>query len=510
MEGTRTSGTDLRNEKPRAPGNSIPSENIARATTCEQCDQLQEHIAMLENVIDGLQHSENELIEDRDLADRECRRLRKEAAALRRELQQLREEDPKSKQIKAILEYWQERTNHTRSMIPIDGDRAAAVRRALRWKVPVGKLRTAIDMAAEYPYLVYGQPAKQPKDPSEKRRNDITDILKNEQRIEAYAALATQPASTPPAIKPAIRVSNLKPGEKPIDAFLDRLEDAKPSGLNKWEARCPAHDDRHASLSVAQGRQGVVAHCHAGCAIENIARAIGLDVADLFDRDPEPAAPAPKQEAKPLQMEQQVGQWRERLQAHTGLLARLQELRGWTPQTLDTLHVGFDGQRLTLPVRDRDGQLQNILRYLPVRKDGERKLLAMKGRPRDLFPSPETLAGDEVWLFEGEPDAITGLELGLKAAALPGVNGWRVEWARRFTDRRVIVCLDCDEQGRKAAQRVIPSLMDHAMEVRVVDLDPGRDDGFDVSDFVKGGGTAGELLKLALRAGAVVRLGEAA
>jgi putative DNA primase/helicase len=33
-----------------------------------------------------------------------------------------------------------------------------------------------------------------------------------------------------------------------------------------WMARCPAHDDRDPSLSVAQGDDGkLLVHCHAGC-----------------------------------------------------------------------------------------------------------------------------------------------------------------------------------------------------------------------------------------------------
>ncbi|MBS0194780.1 MAG: DNA primase [Proteobacteria bacterium] len=58
-------------------------------------------------------------------------------------------------------------------------------------------------------------------------------------------------------------------------------------------ARCPAHKDRNASLSVAEGSDGrVLVKCFAGCDVLAIVHAVGLEVADLFperiaDRSPE-------------------------------------------------------------------------------------------------------------------------------------------------------------------------------------------------------------------------------
>ena len=53
------------------------------------------------------------------------------------------------------------------------------------------------------------------------------------------------------------------------------------------EARCPAHDDRRASLSIGVGTEGdpsAVLVCQAGCAVEDVLAAIGLDKAALFDQ----------------------------------------------------------------------------------------------------------------------------------------------------------------------------------------------------------------------------------
>lgn len=63
---------------------------------------------------------------------------------------------------------------------------------------------------------------------------------------------------------------------------------AQPSGHRQWIGRCPAHDDRSPSLSVAEGREGrTLLFCHAGCELEAIARALSIDLRDLFaDRVP--------------------------------------------------------------------------------------------------------------------------------------------------------------------------------------------------------------------------------
>jgi hypothetical protein len=72
-----------------------------------------------------------------------------------------------------------------------------------------------------------------------------------------------------------------------IDRVLSRLQGVRRSGKG-WSALCPAHDDRHQSLSVSKGSDGrVLLKCHAGCDIKAIVRAIGLELRDLFPPKPE-------------------------------------------------------------------------------------------------------------------------------------------------------------------------------------------------------------------------------
>lgn len=72
----------------------------------------------------------------------------------------------------------------------------------------------------------------------------------------------------------------------PIELLLPRLDKVKPAGAGKWNARCPAHDDRDPSLSIAEADSGkVLLHCWAGCAARDILAAIGLELRHLFPSD---------------------------------------------------------------------------------------------------------------------------------------------------------------------------------------------------------------------------------
>ena len=75
----------------------------------------------------------------------------------------------------------------------------------------------------------------------------------------------------------------------PVQDLLGRLDGVKQTAPDQYMARCPSHDDRHASLSVGRGDDGrVLMHCQAGCAVADVAKALGLTMADLYPAKPGP------------------------------------------------------------------------------------------------------------------------------------------------------------------------------------------------------------------------------
>lgn len=200
-----------------------------------------------------------------------------------------------------------------------------------------------------------------------------------------------------------------------------------------------------------------------------LAQSYGLFLALERDEGPQVKLPG----------ERQLKKWRHALRANPQILARLQELKGWAPESVTRLGIGWDGERLTFPIRNAKLKIAGVVRYVP---GGSPKSKAVPGSRRDLFPAPELIRKHHpLFVVEGEGDVLAVWSLGLKAVGIPGAGSWRPEWASRLMGRRVVVLSDCDPQGRALAARVagaVPS-------ARVVDLEPGREDGCDVGDWVR-------------------------
>ena len=69
----------------------------------------------------------------------------------------------------------------------------------------------------------------------------------------------------------------------PIDLLLDRLSGVKQTRPDRWQSRCPAHDDRSPSLAITETQDGtILIRCWAGCGAADIVGAVGLELKDLF------------------------------------------------------------------------------------------------------------------------------------------------------------------------------------------------------------------------------------
>jgi len=82
----------------------------------------------------------------------------------------------------------------------------------------------------------------------------------------------------------------------PAERLLDRLQGVKRTAPDRWLARCPAHEDRHPSLSIRELDDGMVLlRCWAGCEFGQIVTAAGLQPADLFPQKTIPAGETRRQ-----------------------------------------------------------------------------------------------------------------------------------------------------------------------------------------------------------------------
>ena len=179
-----------------------------------------------------------------------------------------------------------------------------------------------------------------------------------------------------------------------------------------------------------------------------------------------------------------VARWHERLFSTEGerWLGLLSRERLWQPSAIRELELGYDGWRITIPIRNAGGELRGVLRYKP--NAVANKMLGVPGTRLGLIPHPAGEPSPRIILVEGPPDMIAARSRGWSAIAVPGDHAWRPEWAQLLAGRAITVLMDSDAAGRAAADRIARDLATHA-EVRTVDLAPARSDGFDLTDWLR-------------------------
>jgi hypothetical protein len=247
-----------------------------------------------------------------------------------------------------------------------------------------------------------------------------------------------------------------------VVAALEQADCRRGGQRGDWQ--CPAHKDQTPSLSVHQGQDGrVLLHCHAGCAPEQVAAALGLAMRDLFP-EPDPADD------------------------------------DWTPRgpAIATYRYTDEAGRLLFAVcRTADKQFPQW-RPDPLAKGGRRWSLKDKatGKPAVrlvLYRLPEVLQagarGATVYVVEGEKDVHAVEAAGGVATCNPGGAGpgrWREEYAAAlFGANLVVVVADCDGpdakrpansyKGQRHARRIARSLRARGIPVRLVMAAAGKD-----------------------------------
>jgi len=239
-----------------------------------------------------------------------------------------------------------------------------------------------------------------------------------------------------------------------LDRVLERFN-ARQNGTG-FKAKCPAHDDRTPSLSIAEGDGGVVlVRCFAGCETVDVLARVDLTLADLYPPKDKPTTAT----------------------AFTAYDYRDEE-----------------GRLLSQTVRRQDGAKKTFYQRQP--KPGGGWSNTLKGVRLVLYRLPDLMAADlNKWVLycEGEQDCDRAASLGWTATTTPmGAGKWRDEYAAHFAGRAVAVIADNDEAGEKHAAEVAASLAPVAAVVAVVsftDLPPKGD----LSDWLDAGGSTADL-----------------
>ncbi|HXG90010.1 MAG TPA: DUF3631 domain-containing protein [Vicinamibacterales bacterium] len=228
---------------------------------------------------------------------------------------------------------------------------------------------------------------------------------------------------------------------------------ARPHGAG-WMARCPAHDDAKASLSIAPGDDGrTLIKCHAGCSTEAVLATRNLTLKDL------------------------------------------QPTRTDRPEIVATYDYNDEGgTMLNQVLRDKQKNFRQR------RPDGAGGWTWKLGDVRRVLYHLDKLQDQAiVYKGEGEKDADRLWALGLPGTTNAGGAGkWRQEYTTQLVAagvKLIVVLPDNDDPGRAHAAQVAASCHAAGLQVKVVAL-PNLPPKGDVSDWLDAGHTAEELLAL--------------
>ena len=240
-----------------------------------------------------------------------------------------------------------------------------------------------------------------------------------------------------------------------IHEFLNNLS-CVTGGNNQYSARCPAHDDRTASLSISSGQDGkILLHCHAGCTVPHILNAMNLTEKDLF----------PPRE-----------------HVHN---------RGNRKQEAEYIYHNAQGCPILKKIKYRyeDGRKS----YAWLHREGDRWEKGYGGITPPLY-GQNALGTDReqpVYIVEGEKDADTLAGCGMIAVSAPNGAGGKTKWLDTYTEairgRDVIILQDNDAPGKAFAEAIAQAVCRAAKRVRVIDLSliwPGMPEKADITDFL--------------------------
>ena len=266
-----------------------------------------------------------------------------------------------------------------------------------------------------------------------------------------------------------------------------------PNAVNEVSVSCPFHQDSKPSMSINMD-SGLwkCFSCEAGGSVYDFYMdSHGVDLAAA-------KSAVDKNELLATVADEDIEGWNEELLDRPKILKWLKMKRGISEDTVRRFSLGWDGERITIPVRDIARRAVNVRRYKP-NGDGSSKVIsygAGYGGAR-LFPI-HNLDGKSVILFEGEMDTLLASQLSLPAVTSTGGAGtWKPSWNKFFFGKRVYICYDVDEQGRKGAAKVAKQLSKVAREVHVVELPTeGMPDNGDFTDFIMAGHTVADFKRL--------------
>lgn len=230
----------------------------------------------------------------------------------------------------------------------------------------------------------------------------------------------------------------------------------------KVQAKCPAHNDKQASLTISKGDKCTLFHCHAGCKLEDILTAAGLEKKNTFYNNIS-----------------YVEKWKMYIESR-----EKRKIEAVYPYV--SINGGYAFHKIRLEGKKiLYGRLENErFSYGLPRSKPRKSYRAIYG---DLNAIQKAIqCGKPVFVPEGEKDVDTLTKHGFVGFTFGGVNDWQSEFASILKDAVVYILADNDIPGQSVANRIYADLQGIAKTAKVITPMPDIPKA-DITDYFQTG-----------------------
>ncbi len=236
---------------------------------------------------------------------------------------------------------------------------------------------------------------------------------------------------------------------------------------NKVQCFCPAHRDKQASLTVTKGKKCTLFHCHAGCTLEDILSAAGLEKKDTF-----------------YDTESQRSNWRAYVESREKRrIEAVYNYVSYNGQYAFT-KIRLEGKKLLYGILNNERFSYGLPRNTP-----RKSLKAIYGSVQAL--NKAISESKPIFIVEGEKDVDTLMKQGYIAFTYGGVNDWQADFAELVEGADVVILTDNDEPGKAVANTILRDIQSVVKSAKIIIPMPDIPKA-DISDYFQAGRTKQE------------------
>lgn len=232
---------------------------------------------------------------------------------------------------------------------------------------------------------------------------------------------------------------------------------------DRAQCRCPAHDDRQASLTVTKGRKCVLYRCHAGCNLESILETAGLEKKDTFYESGS----------------DNKDSWRFYIESREK--RKIEAVYNYVSCNGSYAYskIRLEGKKILYGMLKSDRFTYGLPRGTP-----RKSFKAIYGSVSAINKAIDD--GKIIFIPEGEKDVDSLVKRGYTAFTYGGANDWQADFADIVKGANVVILADNDTPGKAAANTILQDIQSVVKSVKICVPMPDIPKA-DISDYFQEG-----------------------